>query len=129
MAFAVQLGLCLLEFTQALFPRGFQSASHQPVLRIHSTIATLGALRFVAGSFHSETPLRERRIVVRFDLLRGLQRRFKGRRLEGFKKGLRDRLVDLHPADVQAIDTAAVDDVLAGAVVTGTGVSSRVLGA
>src|SRR6266851_3332627 len=119
----------LLEFAQALFPRGFQSASDKPVLRIHGTIATLGALRFVAGSFHGETPLHQRRIVVRFDLLGGLQCRFKGRWLEGFKNGLGDGLIDLHSADVQAINTAAVDDVLARAVVTGASVSSRVLGA
>src|SRR5487761_2381831 len=129
LAFVFQFGLRLLEITQALFPRSFQSTSDKPVLRIHGTIASFCTFRFVARSLHSETPLRKRRIVVGLELLRGLQRRLKGGRFEGFNKGLCDGLVDLHAADVQTVDTAAIDDVLAGAVITRTCVSSRILGA
>src|SRR5882672_3569164 len=129
LAFTVECGPCLLEFAQALFPLRFQSAGYKPVLRIHGTIATLGALCLVAGPFDGQPPLCEGCVVVGFELPCRLKCRLEGGRLECFKKSVCDGLVDLHAADVQAEDAAAIDDILAGAVVTGTCVSSRVLGA
>ena len=37
---------------------------------------------------------------------------------EGGKHGLRHRVVDLHGADVEAVDAATIRDRLAGAVIT-----------
>src|SRR3989442_11803336 len=129
LGFAFERGSGLLEITQALFPLRFQSASHKSVLRIHGTIATLGALCFVVGPFHSQAPLCERRIVVGFELLCGLERRLKSGGLEVFKQGPGVRPIELQARRVRAIESAAGDDVLAGTIVTGPCISSWVLSA
>ena len=60
--------------------------------------------------------------------LGGTQRRPGGRR-QRLKQRLRDGLVDLHPADGQAVDAPSLDEVLPRALIAGCGVSSPVVGA
>ncbi len=59
------------EIAQAFFPFRFQSTCHESVFGLNGTILTLGSFGFVASTFHRQTPLSERRIVVRFELLDG----------------------------------------------------------
>ena len=62
-----------VEFLQALLPLGLQAASDQSVLRIDGAIAAFGALGLVPGPLDLQSPLRERAVVIGFELLGGLQ--------------------------------------------------------
>ena len=65
--------------------------------------------------------------MIRFELLGGLDRGFESCGCErGEERGC-NRRIDLTPADVQAVLAAAVDDGLAGAVITGRGVATLVV--
>jgi hypothetical protein len=78
-----QLDLGGIERSQAPLPLRFQAASHEPIVRIDGAIAALGALRFVARPFELVSPLRQRRVTVALELLRGMQRRLDARRHHG----------------------------------------------
>jgi hypothetical protein len=64
-------------------------------------------------------PLADRSIILGVEPCCGLHGSGDARRDDGGEDRLPDGLVDLHAADVQTIDSAAIDDVLAGAVVAG----------
>src|SRR6516165_1960652 len=112
-----KLGLGLVELAQAVLPLGLDAAGDEAVVGVDSAIATLGALRLVACALDRETPLRQRAVVVGFDALGRGERGLDAERRERSKHGVRHRLVDLHGADAEAVDAAAVDDALAGAVI------------
>src|SRR5208282_6698446 len=111
------LGLGGFERAQALLPFALEAASDQAVVGIDGAVAALGAARFVACPLDAETPLPERCLAV------GLEPLCRGasggelRRLEGGEEGLGDGLVDLDAADIEAIDAAAFDQDLAGAMI------------
>ena len=67
--------------------------------------------------------------MIGFELLGGHQRGLDASRLHGFQKSACHRLVDLHTADVEAVDAPPADDVFAPAMVAGGGVPSAIVGA
>ena len=64
-----------------------------------------------------ETPLGQRIIAIGFEPFGRGERGFDTERRERGKNGARHRVVDLHGADAETVDAAAIDDVLAGAVI------------
>ena len=114
---ACKLGLGGFECAQALLPLALQAASDQPVVWIDGTVAALGAARFVACPLDAETPLLERGLAICFEPLGSGERGSELCRLEGGDEGPRDGLVDLNAANVEAIDAAALDQDLAGAMI------------
>src|SRR5499427_9269572 len=125
---ALQLKLGGLNRAQALLPVAFEAARHQPVVRIDSAIAALGALRLVIGSLDPEPPLFQRHFAFGFQPLSGGKSGGKPGRLQGSDKGPRDGLVDLDAANIEAIDAAVLDENLARAVVTWRGVATTIVG-
>src|SRR5262249_50037724 len=109
-------------------PVAFEAARHQPVVGIDSAIAALGALRFVIGSLDPEPPLLQSDVAFDFQPLSGGKRGGKPGRLEGSDEGSSDGLIDLDTADIEAIDTAVLDENLARAVVTWRGVATTIVG-
>src|SRR6266852_2647389 len=59
------------EIAQTFFPFCFKSPCNESVFGLDRTILALGTFCFVASTFHSQTPLVQRCIVVRFELLYG----------------------------------------------------------
>ena len=116
-----------LSFLQSAFPFRFKSTRDKPVLRIHGAIASLGALRVVTRTLDVATELREGRLVISFELLDRLERRFQACGRESRKERFGDSRIDLHTADVEAVLAPAVDDVLAGAVISGRRVPAAVV--
>src|SRR6266481_6420142 len=114
---ACKLGLGGFEGAQALLQLTLQAASDQPVVWIDGTVAALGAARFVACPLDAETPLLERGLAICFEPLGSGERGSELCRLEGGDEGPRDGLVDLNAANVEAIDAAALDQDLAGAMI------------
>src|SRR5262249_20430303 len=96
---------------------GLDATGDETVVGVDGAIATFGALRVVACPLNRETPLRERAVVVGLKPFSGGERRLDTKGRERGKHGLRHRFVDLHGADAEAIDAAALDDALAGAVI------------
>src|SRR5208283_2348670 len=92
-------------------------ASDQAVVGIDGAVAALGAARFVACPLDAETPLPERGLTIGLEPLRGGDSGGELCRLEGGDEGPGDGLVDLDGADVEAIDAAALDQDLAGAMI------------
>ncbi|WP_247494776.1 hypothetical protein [Bradyrhizobium sp. 164] len=86
---------------------------------VHGAVASLGALRVVAGTLDVATELRESRLVIGVELLDRLERGFQACGRESRKERFGDSRIDLHTADVEAVLAPAVDDVLAGAVISG----------
>src|ERR1700751_4711470 len=103
------LGLGGFERAQALLPFALEGASDQAVVGIDSTVAALGAVRFVACPLAAETPLLERGLAIGLEPLRRGDCGGELCRLEGGDKGPCDGLVNLDAADVEAIDAAAFD--------------------
>ena len=99
----------------------------QPVVWIDGTVAALGAARFVACPLDAETPLPERGLAIGLEPLRGGDSGGELCRLEGGDEGPRDGLVDLDAADVEAIDAAALDQDLAGAMIPRRGAASAIV--
>src|SRR5437899_8601935 len=124
---ACKLGLGGFECAQALLPLALQAASDQPVVWIDGTVAALGAARFVACSLDAETPLLERGLAICFEPLGSGERGSELCRLEGGDEGPRDGLVDLNAANVEAIDAAALDQDLAGAMIPRCGTAPAIV--
>ena len=116
-----------LEFLQALFPLRFEPARDETVVRIDRPVAPFSALRRVTRTLDVALELREGGFVIRLELLGGLQRGCKPRRRERRKERPGDGHIDLAATDVQTILPAAVDDVLAGAVIPRRGVPAAVV--
>jgi hypothetical protein len=125
---AGQVALRLVEFPQPSLPVGFESTRDQPILGLHRAIASFGPFGFVPGPFNGEAPLCERGVVVRFDLVRRHERGVQGRWREGREEGRGHGLVDLEPADVEAVDAAPINQVFAGAVIAGRGMAAVIMG-
>src|SRR5271163_5352018 len=90
-------------------------------------IAALGAAGFIACPLDAETPLPERGLAIGLEPLRGGDSGGELCRLEGGDEGLRDGLVDLDAADVEAIDAAAFDQDFAGAMIPRRGAASAIV--
>ncbi len=116
-----------LQFAQSAFPLRFESARNESIVRVDCAIAPFGALRAVARSLELAPELREGGFVIGLELLDGLQRGGKPRRCERRQKRCGHSRIDLDTTDVQAILASAIDDVLAGAVIPGRGVSAAVM--
>src|ERR1700674_4582529 len=110
-----------LQFPQGIFPLRFKSARNEAIVRIDRAITPLSTLRTVTRTLNIAPELREGRLVIRLEFLRGLECGFESRRRERRKERGRDGRIDLAAADVQTILPATVDDVLAGAVISGRG--------
>ena len=65
--------------------------------------------------------------MIGFDPFSGGQCSLDAQRCERAQHGLRHRIVNLHGADVEAVEAAAMDDVLAGAVITWRGSATGVM--
>ena len=109
------LELGRLKRAQAFLPVAFEAARHQPVVGVDGAIAALGALRFVIGSLDPEPPLLQSDFAFGFEPLGGGKGGGKPGRLQGSDEGPGDSLVDLDAADIEAIDTTALDERLAPA--------------
>ncbi|MGY3538000.1 hypothetical protein ACVIIY_002220 [Bradyrhizobium sp. USDA 4515] len=107
------------QFQQSAFPFSFESTRDESILRVHGAIAALGALRVVARTLDVATELRESHLVIGVELLDRLERGFQACGRESRKERFGDSRIDLHTADVEAVLAPAVDDVLAGAVISG----------
>src|ERR1700756_3880277 len=125
---ALQLKLSGLKRAQPLLPVAFEAARHQPVVGIDSAIAPLGALRFVIGSLDPEPPLLQRHFAFGFQPLSGGKSGGKSGRFQSSDEGPSDGLVNLDPANIEAIDAAVLDENLARAVVTWRGVATTIVG-
>lgn len=90
----------------------------ETVVWIDCTISALGALCFVVRSLHRKTPLRQCVVVISFDALRSSKRSLDTERCERGKNGLRNCVVDLYGAGVEAVHAAAIGEGFAGAVIT-----------
>jgi hypothetical protein len=66
--------------------------------------------------------------VIGFELLSGHQCPLHTGRFQCFEKGACHRFIDLYATDVEAVGAAAIDDVLARAMVTGGHASAAVMG-
>jgi hypothetical protein len=107
------------EIAQAFFPFGFQPARHEPIFGFDCTILPLRTFGLVTSTFHRQTPLTQRCILVSFELLYGKLRRFHSRGRHSSEKGLHHCLIDLHAANVETVHASSLDDILAGAMVAG----------
>jgi Molybdate transporter of MFS superfamily len=110
---ALQLKLGSLNRAQAFLPFAFKATRHQPVVRVDSAIAALGALRFVIGSLDPEPPLLQPHFAFGFQPLSGGKSSGKPGRLQSSDEDPGDGLVDLDAANIEAIDTAVLDENLA----------------
>jgi hypothetical protein len=119
-----QFALGLVELPPPPLPVGFEAAGHQPILGLRRAIAALGAFGFVACPFDGEAPLRERRIMVGVELLRGHERGVEGGRREGGEEGRGHGRVDLESPDVEAVDAPSLDEVFARTVIPGRGIAA-----
>jgi hypothetical protein len=124
----VEFALGLLQVSQTLLPLGFQAAGHEVILGLDRAIAAFGAVGCIPRPLDGEVPLRERRIVVGAKLGRRDERSVHGGWSECGEEGRRHRVIDLDSADREAVDAAAVDQVLARAVVTGRGLVALIMG-
>jgi hypothetical protein len=114
---AFQLSLSSIERPQALLPFALEATRHQPVVGVDGAVAALGALRFVGCSLHPEPPLLQGGLAIAFEPLGRTESGGKPGRLQGGNERLRDGVVDLDAADIEAIDAAARDQNLARTMV------------
>src|ERR1700726_4516454 len=115
------------QFTERFFPFRFEPAGDEPIVRIDGPVSTLGALRLVACPLDRQTPLSERAIAIDFEPLGCGERRLDTEWCQHSKGGLCNCLVDLHCADAEAVDTAAICDGLAGTMIAGGRSATRVV--
>jgi hypothetical protein len=76
-----------------------------------------GPLRLVAGALHFQTPLRQSGIVVRLQFFEGQACGFDRCWCDGLEKSISDCLLDHCPADVETVHAAAIDQILATAMI------------
>src|SRR6266567_5734630 len=112
---------------QALLPLALEAAGHQPVVGIDGTIATLCALRFVGCPLHGKSPLLEHGLAIGFEVLGSGESGGELGWLQGGNERLRDGLVDLHAADIEAIDPAALEENLARAMIPRRGRAAAIV--
>jgi hypothetical protein len=117
-----------LQRLQGFFPLSLEAARHETVVGIDGAIAALGALGFITGAFHGESPLLERRVAIRLEPLGGGDRCGELCRFQGGDEGFRDGVADLDAADTEAIDAAALDQRFAGAMISGNRFASAIVG-
>src|ERR1700736_4728026 len=117
------------QFTERFFPFRFEPAGDQAIVRIDGPVSTLGALRHVACPLDRQTPLRKRTIAINFKPLGRSERSLDTKWCQRSKGSLRHGLVDLHRADAEAVDTAAICDGLAGTMIAGGSSATCVVGA
>ena len=110
-----------------MFPLRFEAARDQTIVRIDRPIAAFGALRLVARALDVAPELRQGGVVIGLELCGGLQRGRQAGRGERREERRGDGRIDLAAADAQAVLTAAVDDVVAGAVIAGRAVAAAVV--
>ncbi|MER9560287.1 hypothetical protein NKI92_34225 [Mesorhizobium sp. M0323] len=112
-----QFGLCRLQSAQRLLPLLLQPAGDQAIVGIDGAIAALGAVDGELRPLHIEPPLLECRLAIVFQPLGRRERGGQARRLQRLQEGCYHGFIDLHAADVEAIDASALDDDLAGAMI------------
>src|SRR6266566_3867019 len=117
------------QFTERFFPFRFEPAGDQQIVRIDGPVSTLGALRLVACPLDRQPPLRKRAVAINFKPLGRSERSLDTKWCQRSKGSLRHGLVDLHRADAEAVDTAAICDGLAGTMIAGGSRATRVVGA
>src|ERR1700680_4755866 len=117
------------QFMERFFPFRSEPAGHQPIVRIDSPVSTFGALRLVACPLDRQPPLRKRTVAINFKPLGRSERSLDTKWCQRSKGSLRHGLVDLHRADAEAVDTAAICDGLAGTMIAGGSRATRVVGA
>src|SRR5207245_782498 len=122
-----QFHFCSGQIPQTILPFGLQSASDQAIFRLHGPIAPLGSLRFIASALYFQTPLRQSSVVVGLELFDRQPSRFDRRWRDGFQKSIRYGLLNRCPADVETVHAASVDQIFAGAVITGSRVPSALM--
>ena len=90
-----------------MFPILFKATTNQPVFRLDRLILPLSAFCLVARTLDFQTPLRQRGVVIGFQLFdrEGCSR--ERRRCERFQKSMTDRLVDSDTPDVEAMEERA----------------------
>jgi len=126
---AGELGLGLMERYERPLPLGLEAAGDEAVLRVDGAVATFGLPCRVAPTLDVTTPLTERGVITGLEPFRRSDGGGDSGRRDGGEDGLDDGVVDLDTADVQAVDTPAVDDVLAGAVVARRRSRAAIMGA
>jgi hypothetical protein len=119
-----EFGLGGLQLAQSILPLGLETARDQAVIGIDGAVTAFGALRAVARTLDISAELLHGGLVIRFELLGGLDRRFEACGRQRREERGCDRRIDLAATDVQTVLAAAVDDGLAGAVITGRGVAA-----
>src|ERR1022692_4979922 len=124
---SAQLRLGGGQIAEAALPLCFQTAGHQSILGLHSSVATLGPFGLVARPFHFQAPLRQSGVVVGLELFDSEPHGFHGRRRDGFEKRIGYGFLDGQTADVETVLSASIHDVFAGAVVTGRRVSAAIM--
>ena len=113
---------------EAVLPFGLQTASDEPILRLNSSVAAFSPVGFVLRALHFQAPLRQSGVLIGLELLDSEQCRFHRCWCDGFQKSIGHGSLDRQTADVEAVLTAAVDEIFAGAVITRRGVATTIVG-
>jgi hypothetical protein len=115
------------EVAELVLPFRFESASHQPVFGIHGPITPPGAHRLIAGALYFQSPPRQRRIAIGLQLFDRQPCSSDGGWRNGLERGVRHSLLDYRAANVQTVHAAPLDEIFAGAVITGSGVTAAMV--
>src|SRR5258708_913989 len=106
---------------------GVEGAGEEGVGGVGGGGGARGGAGGVGGPLDAETPLLERGLAICFEPLGSGERGSELCRLEGGDEGPRDGLVDLNAANVEAIDAAALDQDLAGAMIPRCGTAPAIV--
>jgi len=109
------------------FPLRFEAARDQTIVRIDRPIASFRRAAPRSARARRPPELRQGGVVICLELCGGLQRGRQAGRGERREERRGDGRVDLAAADAQAVLTATVDDVGAGAVIAGRAVAAAVV--
>ena len=115
------------QLAQTILPIGFQAAGYQSILRFRHPVAALGSFGLVSRALGFQAPLCKRGIAVGLQLLDAEQGGLKRSRSHSLEKGSGNGLVDAQATDVEAVQPPPVDEIFAGAVVAGRGVSATIV--
>lgn len=124
-----QLRLGGLQRTQCLLPLPLQRAGDQAIVGIDGAIAALSAVDGELRPLHVEPPLLESRFPVAFQALGSFDRGSESRRLKRLQESRGHGFIDLHAADIEAIDAPAFDDDLASTMIAGCRIAAAIVGA